>query len=95
MKKNEAVETPVMNVKEFDVYVPTTLHDGSVPVIGLVATTNTQDVLIPLTYEAAKEMSDRIAKVLMLLAPELYFGPRIAKRLKNGTLTLEQVRKRI
>ena len=93
MKKNES--TPVRNVKNFEVMVPTNLPDGRPPLLGLLATTNTQEVLIPLTYEMAKEMSDMIAKVLMLEAPELYFSPTIAKRLRNGTLTLEQVAKRL
>jgi hypothetical protein len=90
------IELATLRAKEFDILVPTgpNAHLRQRH-IGLLAITDTDPVLIPLTYEAAKEMSDLIAKVLMLEAPELYFGPAIAKKLKAGKLTLEQVKELI
>lgn len=90
-KKNPGVELPVMRVKEFDILVPAN-QDVLQRHIGLLATTETQEVLIPLTYEAAKAMADMIAKTLMLEAPELYFPAHVVKELKSGKLSLEQLK---
>lgn len=81
-----------MRVKEFDVLVPTD-PDVLQRHLGLLAATANHEILIPLTYEAAKNLSDMLARVLMLEAPEMYFPRNIARKLKNGTITLEEVKK--
>ncbi|OBB86059.1 hypothetical protein A5781_06110 [Mycobacterium sp. 852002-30065_SCH5024008] len=82
-----------MRVEHFKVLVST--DPGMESVLGLLAQTKTQEVLIPLTYKAAKEMSDLVARVLILEAPEMYFPADVATKLKDGELTLEQVKKLI
>ncbi len=73
MKKKNDDATPLLRVKEFHVMVPTNAPTGMQPVIGLLAITENQEILIPLADEAAKEMSDMVAKVLMLEPPETLF----------------------
>lgn len=49
--------------------------------------------IFPLALEDAHEIAKDLMSTVMVLKPEICFGPDIAARFKSGDLTLEQLKK--